>query len=87
VNNDNNFFNDYDQRLLQGYFRRNESVELFIDNPTTIPKNLLPQTIGVVAQTASPSILFQSLRAASTDLFGKRQWTRKRKRPVYYKPS
>jgi len=29
VNNDNNFFNVDDQRLLQSYFRRNESLELY----------------------------------------------------------
>jgi len=84
--NDDFFFDQDDQNLLQSYFDRNKGVEQFLHNPATIPKKLLPQTIGVVAQGDNPSILFQSLRAASTDLFGNQQRARKRKRPAYYKP-
>jgi len=82
------FFNEEEQGLLQSYFRRNRIAELFLRNPTTIPKKLLAQTIGVVAQGWNPSILFQSIRAAaSVDLFGEQQLTRKRKRPAYFKPT
>jgi len=82
------WLDDDEERVLHSYFDRNTAVVQFIRNPTTIPKKLLPQTIGVVAQAGNPSILFQSLRAAaSTDLFGAaHQRTRKRKRPAYYKP-
>jgi len=79
-------FNDYEQRLLQSYFDRSERVEQFTNNPTIIPKKLLPELLGVVAQ-ANASVLFQSLKTASTDLFASSQRrTRKRKRPAYYKP-
>jgi len=84
------FFNEADQRLLQSYCTRNERMQQFIVNPsTTIPnKHLYPETLGLVAQANPPSILFQTIRAASMELFAPTQLrTRKRKRPAYYKPS
>jgi len=82
------FFNQDDQRLLQSYFTRNELMEQFSDNPATVipNKKLWSHVVGAVAH--NPSVLFQSLKAGSTELFNPtQQHTRKRKRPVYYQPS
>jgi len=83
---DEAFFNQDDQRSLQSYFTRNELMEQFSDNPATVipNKKLWSHVVGAAAQ--NPSVLFQTLRAASTELFHE-QRTRKRKRPAYYKPS
>jgi len=82
------FFNQDDQRVLRSYFDRNERVEQFIENPVSIPRCPYPETFATIAHSNNPSVLFESFRAASTELFGgNQQRGRKRRRPAYYKPT
>jgi len=76
-----------DKHRLAFYANRNESLDQWVNNPTTVEQQKVwPKALNL-AERAGPSALFRGLRSVLQSDYVKLSSKRKRKRPQYYAPS
>lgn len=73
------FNRDEEQRRLAFFFSRNERLDQWIDNPTTLDQKLWPKALAVAAQ-AGRDKLYTSLRSVLTSNYVSLQGGKKRRR-------
>lgn len=81
----NDMFDENDTQQLQGYLHRNERLDRWIKNPTSVPASLGPEALKLAVE-AGETMLYQSLRhVLVSDNFAPAAQSneRKRKRPRY----
>jgi hypothetical protein len=78
------FLNYFDRLRVQFCMQRNSKLADWVENPSTIPKELWPYALKLAVE-AGHEPLFRSLHSVAPET-GSFQRSRKRKRPVYYDP-
>jgi len=74
-----------DQRKLTFYINRNERLDEWVDNRTTLDRKLWPEALGLAAQ-AGKDTLFRSLQSVQGSDYVNQRTGRKRKRTQFYSP-
>lgn len=79
------FSRDEDQRRLTFYINRNERLDEWVENKTTLDEKLWPEALRLAAR-AGKDTLFRSLKSVLGSDYVKQRAARKRKQTKFYSP-